>query len=183
MSEMPALILLLAVPLVSERPKVDKPSAAIADFSRRVDLYLKARKAAEAQIPGLKPTNSPEQIEQHEHSLADAIRQVRRDARHGDIFTPEITAEFRRLIENTMHGPQAARVRQSLRSGSPVPPRAISVNASYPPTEPLQSTPPSLLACLPPLPHGLDYRLIGRSLILRDAEANLILDFIPNVIS
>lgn len=178
-----ALIFLLAGPLASDRQKVDPGSATIADFSRRVDGYVKARKAVESQLPGLKPTNSPEQIEQHQRALADAIRQVRRDARHGDIFTPEIAAEFRRLIENTMQGPQAARVRQSLRSGSPVPPRAITVNASYPPAQPLQSTPPSLLANLPPLPHGLDYRLIGRSLILRDVEANLILDFIPNVIS
>ena len=183
MSGMLPLILLLAGPLAPDRQKVDPASAAIADFSRRVDGYVKARKAVEAQLPALKPTNSPEQIEQREHALADAIRQARRDARHGDIFTPEITAEFRRLIENTMHGPEAARVRQSLRSGSPVAPRAISVNASYPPAQPLQSTPPSLLANLPPLPHGLDYRLIGRSLILRDAEANLILDFIHNVIS
>jgi hypothetical protein len=57
----------------------------------------------------------------------------------------------------------------------------IKVNASYPPV-PLQSMPPSLLANLPRLPAGLDYRIVGRSLVLRDVQANLILDFIPKAL-
>jgi hypothetical protein len=177
------LAVLLAGLLASDQPKVNPSSAVLADFSRRVEEYGKARKAVESQIHGVKPTNSPDEIQHHERGLAHGIREARRDARQGDIFTPEIAAEFRRLITETMRGPQAARIHESLRSGSPVAPRAIYVNASYPPAAPLQSTPPSLLANLPELPHGLDYRLVGRSLILRDVEANLIVDFIPNVIS
>jgi hypothetical protein len=40
--------------------------------------------------------------------------------------------------------------------------------------------PPTLLAVLPELPKGLEYRLIGKTLILYDADASLIVDFIPN---
>jgi hypothetical protein len=177
------LTLLLAGPLASDQQKVNRASATLADFGRRVNEYVKVRKAVESQVHILKPTNSPEEIQQHERELAQGIRQARRDARQGGIFTPEIAAEFRRLIAEAMRGPEAARIRESLRSGSPVAAQAISVNASYPPAAPLQSTPPSLLGNLPELPPGLDYRLVGRSLILRDVEANMILDFISNVIS
>jgi hypothetical protein len=36
---------------------------------------------------------------------------------------------------------------------------------------------------LPPLPAELEYRVVGHSLILRDIEANLIVDFIVNAIT
>jgi hypothetical protein len=55
------------------------------------------------------------------------------------------------------------------------------VNAPYPPV-PLQSTPPTLLANLPELPPGLDYRIVNRTLVLRDVQANLVLDFIPKAL-
>ena len=40
-----------------------------------------------------------------------------------------------------------------------------------------------LLASLPPLPEEIEYRFVGKHLILRDAKANLIIDYIPNAIS
>ena len=45
---------------------------------------------------------------------------------------------------------------------------------------PFSSVPPSLLLKLPPLPEEVRYRFVGRSLILRDTEANVILDYIPD---
>jgi len=175
-------ILLLAITL-PEQEKVNQASQVFQDFGRRVSDYLKLQKSVRSQMHGLKPTQSPEEIEHHERELAHGIRKARTAARQGDIFTPGITAEFRRLIAETMQGPEAARIRESLRSGAPVAPQALQVNASYPPAMPLQSTPPSLLKNLPALPTGLDYRVVGQTLILRDTEANVIVDFIPNVIS
>lgn len=53
------------------------------------------------------------------------------------------------------------------------------VNQMYPPTQPLVTFPAGLLRALPKLPRELEYRLVQRNLILRDIEANLIIDFIP----
>ena len=53
------------------------------------------------------------------------------------------------------------------------------VYAFTPPQEALRT---NLLARLPQLPEQLDYRITGRHLLLRDADANLIVDYIPNVI-
>jgi hypothetical protein len=59
---------------------------------------------------------------------------------------------------------------------------ALQVNAKYPEGTPLPTMPPNLLVRLPPLPEELEYRIIGKDLILRDADANLIVDFIPGAI-
>jgi hypothetical protein len=39
--------------------------------------------------------------------------------------------------------------------------------------------PPQLLQVLPPLPPELQYRIIGRSLVLWDHHANLVVDYLP----
>jgi len=163
--------------------QVNPNMEALEDFTKLINDYGKTKKIAEAEIHGLRPTNSPEEIEHHEKRLAHSIRESRRTARQGDIFKPAIAAAFRRLISQTMNGPEGAAIRQSLRSGSPPSVRTLHVNEPYPAGEPLQSTPPSLLANLPQLPQGLDYRVVGQALVLRDSEANLIIDFLPNAIS
>jgi len=58
----------------------------------------------------------------------------------------------------------------------------LAVNARYPATEPLQTLPPNILANLPQLPEDMEYRVVGRALVLRDVDANIIVDFIPNAI-
>jgi hypothetical protein len=42
--------------------------------------------------------------------------------------------------------------------------------------------PPQMLAPLPDLPKGLEYRFLGRRLILLDDAADIILDYSDNVI-
>jgi hypothetical protein len=162
--------------------KVNPGSAAVADFEHRVADYVKLHKTIRSRIHGLKPTNSPEEIARHEERLAHDIREARHGAVQGNIFTPEITAEFRRLIGLTMQGQEAGRIRESLKRAEPVRLPEIHIDRRYPEALPLQSTPPSLLLNLPQLPPELDYRVVGKALILRDVEANLIVDYIPNAV-
>jgi len=58
----------------------------------------------------------------------------------------------------------------------------LQVNQSYPERVALQSTPPTLLLNLPELPNGLEYRILGRELVLRDSDANIIVDYVPNAL-
>jgi hypothetical protein len=39
-----------------------------------------------------------------------------------------------------------------------------------------------VLKNLPKLPDALEYRIVGKNLIIRDVEANIIVDFVPNAI-
>jgi hypothetical protein len=56
------------------------------------------------------------------------------------------------------------------------------VNADYPEAAALATVPPLILTRLPRLPDGLEYRFMGRDLILRDTRANLIVDLIPDAV-
>ncbi len=170
-----ACLLLSAAP---PPEKVNADAAIMQDFSSRMDAYMKLRKPL---LEKLKPTTVPEAIVEHRQNLAASLREARPRAAQGDIFTPQISAEFRRLIGIAMQGNRARRVHQSLRHAEPVR-LHLKVNDAYPTNVPLQSTPPTLLANLPKLPPKIDYRVIGHDLVLHDAEANIILDFAPNVI-
>ena len=152
------------------------------DFEKLVDGYLKLRKNMLDELPKLKPTKAAGQIEKHEHGLARGIREARRGARQGDIFTAPVAAEFRRLLKLAMQDEDAAQIRQSLQHAEPVHLKALRVNGTYPEGVPLQSTPPTLLLNLPKLPPELQYRVVGHALILLDVEANLIVDFMPNAV-
>jgi hypothetical protein len=136
--------------LGQSQPPVNPDAAIQQEFQKRVTDYLKLRKTIEGQMPRLKPTASVEKIEHHAREFAHKIREARGTARQGDIFSAEISFEFRRLIALAMQGQKAAQVKESLRSGEPEV-RAkvrVEVNHKYPPSVPLQSTPPTLLVNL-----------------------------------
>jgi hypothetical protein len=162
-------------------PAVNADAAIVQDLQKRVEAYVQLRKSIESNLPKLKATPSPEKISHHENELRHAVREARRNARPGEIFTPEISAEIRRLIAIAMH-PGGAQVRQSLRSAEPVQ-LHLDINEKYPEGVPLQTTPPSLLENLPALPMEIEYRITGQDLVLLDAKANLIIDIIRGVFS
>ena len=159
----------------------DPGPLAIAEFQKRVSDYVALRKKAEAGLGRPKSSNSQKAIAGRTQELARKIRAARLNARAGEIFTPLAAAEFRRLIGITMQGKDSAEIRASLKSAEPVA-LHLRVNDPYPSTIPLQSTPPSLLVNLPQLPKEVDYRVVGHTLMLRDVEANLILDYITDVV-
>ena len=179
------VVLLLAYGMTAAaqgQEKVNRDSLVLKDFSGRVADYVKVHKAAQADVHRLKPTNSPEEIKRYEHALAHRIRELRRGAVQGNLFTPEIAEVFRRLIGATMQGPEGVRIRESLQHAAPVNAQPIRVNSAYPDGLPLQSTPPSLLSNLPALPPEVEYRVVGADLIIRDVDANLVVDFIAKVV-
>jgi hypothetical protein len=157
-------------------------AALVEEFQNHVAEYMKLRKSAEAAVnqKPLKPTRSSEVIRHHQHKLREAIVAQRAGAVPGDVFTSEIAAEFRRLI-GIAYQADAQHIRESLKRAEPLK-FHVHVNKEYPDDKPLQSMPPSLLANLPPLPPELEYRIVGRDLILRDVGANLIVDIIRRAI-
>jgi hypothetical protein len=151
------------------------------EFQQRVTGYAKLRDQARSSVGRLTPTGSPDRIAEHEKDWADKIREARASAVQGNIFTPRTGAIFRRLIASSIQGRNAARVHQSLRRSEPVV-VPLKVNAPYPDGVALQTTPPTLLQNLPQLPHELEYRVVGRALVIRDVGANLIVDFLPKAL-
>src|SRR5256885_13501152 len=85
---------------LAQAPPPSVQSPAFGDFAQRVNEYLKVRKAA----PKERTTKSTEQIVDRRHAIAESIRELRPEAKQGDIFTPEISAEFLKVIRGTLQG-------------------------------------------------------------------------------
>jgi hypothetical protein len=157
--------------------------AALADFDRRVKAYAALRDELEKGAAKLDETAKPEDLVRAELALAARIRQARPTATRGDIFTPEIQARFRQLLNPEMRGVRGQNTRGIIRDEGPGPGAfSFTVNDIYPKQQPLGSVPANILQTLPPLPEHLEYRFVDTYLILRDTRANLIVDYMPKAL-
>ena len=149
-----------------------------ADFSERVSKYVELRSSLEGGLPELTVTDDPGEIWRAQRALANRIRVARAGARQGDIFTSTISAEFRNaILVETNPGTMAAIMDEN--------PGELSrrINRAYPTGKPLASMPAGILAVLPRLPDDLQYRFLGRALIVIDTRTNLIVDRMPCAIA
>lgn len=162
--------------------KVNQDAKILDDFSKRVEDYVQLRNDIRAQVHALKKAESAAAIVRYQREFARRLRGARYGVEQGNIFTPEIAGEFHRLIAMTMQGSEGAGIRSSLASGTPVRFPDLEVDQEYPAGAPLQSTPSSLLLNLPSLPKEVEYRVVGHNLVLRDTDANMIVDFIRHAI-
>jgi hypothetical protein len=161
--------------------KAPNPDAlALADFQERVKEYVEVHKEAAKDAPALKETSDPAKIREAQLALAKKIAAARTNAQPGDIFTPEVRTRFRQLMYPELKGAEGRETRQEIKEDKPTKPVPFKVNAPYPEGEPLPTMPPNVLQNLPQLPEELEYRIIGKTLILRDVKANIIVDFVPN---
>ena len=160
---------------VAKGTRAEDPKT-IQGFESRLDDYVRLR---DKQGGGTnKPTQSAADLKARQESLATKVKNARASAKHGDIFDDESTELFKRELRRNFRGPSGQRIRVSLQHAEPLPKLHLNVNDVYPEQVPLQSMPPTLLLNLPPLPNDIQYRLVGRDLILYDAETNLIVDYI-----
>lgn len=164
-----------------EGEKTNADALVLKEFNDRVAAYVKLRNKLKADVPPLKETKEPAQIKASQDGLAMKIREARQNARPGDIFTPEIRAKFRELMYPELKGAEGRTTKAAIKEDAPGNVK-FKVNATYPEQEALPTMPPNLLASLPRLPEDLEFRIIGKHLILRDVHANIIVDYIPNAI-
>lgn len=178
-----ALIVMATAAVANQRGStVANPDALIQqDFQKRIDAYISLRNKAVKGIGPLKPTTNPAEIHAGQEALAERIATARSNAKPGDIFTPEIRQRFRELLAPQLKGEDGRDAKAIVKDDAPaaVP---FKVNASYPEGKPLPTVPAKLLVNLPPLPRQVEYRIIDKHLILRDTEANLIVDYMLNAI-
>jgi hypothetical protein len=146
----------------------------VADFSTRVWAYFELRSKLEKGLPALTVTEDPAQIRSAELALAKKIRVARAGAKQGEIFTPAISVEFRKVLLLEMN----ANIWTTIMDENPGD-FSHDINDTYPKRKPLSTMPFNILVRLPRLPEDIEYRFVGRHLILHDTRANVILDRIP----
>ena len=158
---------------------VNPTAAALAEFHKRLETYLDDRDRAVAGVPALRETPTPAEIDAREQAMSQALRAARAKAQRGDLFG---SAEpLLRKIVRSDYARRSAAERQALLAEVPRVGRLV-VNTPYPTGMALATVPPILLQELPPLPESLEYRFLGRHLVLRDVPSNLIVDLIDKAL-
>ncbi|MEQ1757307.1 MAG: hypothetical protein ABL986_03240 [Vicinamibacterales bacterium] len=167
----------------STDPAVNPDAAAMADFKGRVGKYADLHKKLATGAAEQKKGSTPTELDAAKVALTAKVQMARTDARHGDIFTPDVRAVFRRLLAPRLKGEDGRDARAIIRDDAPEPASVpFKVNAKYPEGQPLPSVPAQLLLALPPLEAPLEYRVVGQHLLLIDTATDLIVDYILNAI-
>jgi hypothetical protein len=153
--------------------------AALREFDRRVAAYVELHRRLEGPLPTLEVSNDLGEVHAAMKALATQIRKARPGARPGDVMTADVSRVMRARIAGCL-APEAmaallAEQDEHERGARP----RLRVNEFWPPDVPFNYVPAQLIAALPPLPPELQYRIIGRALVLWDHHANLVVDFIP----
>jgi hypothetical protein len=149
-------------------------SDTLRDFGSRVRGYVELRNDLQTGLPILRITVDADEIEHAEKSLARRIRRARAEAKRGDILAPPIAGQIKDMLVIEADATTLA----AIMDDNPGEFR-FRLNDTYPKNRPLSTVPPKLLALLPALADGVEYRFVGRHLILRDTRANIVIDTIP----
>jgi hypothetical protein len=156
-------------------------------FQKSVANYVSMHRLLEGPLP-MPPVSTDMRIVQAVmDELATQIQAARQGARQGDIFTEAVAPMFRRRIATCLAPEELEAILAENQPEYERPegfaaPR-LQVNAVWPPQIPFDFVPPQLLAALPALPSELQYRIVGRSLVLWDHHANLVVDFLPGALT
>jgi hypothetical protein len=151
-------------------------------FERSIQEYIALRVAVERHLPPLEVSPDAYRIHEAVEMRAAAIRRARASARPGDIFAADVTELFRTRIKQALESPDYPVADLLLPfgdDGETPPPPIVNGRFSW---RTAVATPACVLTTLPRLPEELQYRFVGRDLVLVDIAANLSVDVLPGVL-
>ena len=178
---LPALMIaIVAMQTPPAKPAATRPTnargAALADFQKRTQAYLKLRESLAKKLEPLTPTASASDLQARQQALAAALRTARAKARQGDMI-PVPVQEFIRETVRDDYKRRAPVVKQATLEEVPQGPPP-GINKTYPEQAALPTLPPLLLARLPRLPDNLQYRFYGRHMVLLDGDTEIVVDYV-----
>ena len=153
----------------------------VAEFRKRLDAYTALHNKIEKTLPPVPKETTSAIIDTHQRALEALLKEHRKTARRGDLFTPDVERLIRRLLAQLFAGPDGATLKATIMDENPMGIK-LAVNSRYPDDVPHSTMPPQVLALLPKLTEDLEYRFIGDRLILLDIHAHTVADFIEKAL-
>lgn len=154
------------------------------DFVARAEAYaLLRRQVASVTTPRLEPMSDAQTICDARDALAAALIKARPNAHIGDLFAPAAADILRARIRRAATRDALRAWFHDLYSENQTPPRrrvTIHMRASVDEFSPV--IPIALLQLLPPVRSELAYRIAGRDLLLVDADAEVVIDLLPEAL-
>jgi hypothetical protein len=154
-----------------------------AEFVDYVNYYAALQRMAIAELGPPLMCSDAEQLLRQQRRIANAMRAARPVAHAGDFFTPAVSRYFRARVEAVVWdtGLDVTMSIEAPDEGEVVMTPVLRVWKAVPwNTGPVMW--PSMLRALPELPPDLEYRFIGRDLVLIDVLANLVVDVLHNAL-
>ena len=150
-------------------------------FHAAVAEYIRLQQRLRAEAPLLVVSSDPRAISNASNVLAGAIQRARAQAKQGTIFDPAATAAITARLKGALSGTDVVTFVTEINDEPTFkgPPR---VHMRFPGVSSLATMPANILEALPPLPEQLEYRFVGRDLILRDRDAALVLDYVTRAL-
>ena len=153
-------------------------------FSRATDSYAFMHRRLERRLPVMEVNANPETVQRALDAMAAAVRAARPGARQGDLFNPLVQATIRTRIARALraHGMTPADVHAAeLADGVDSSTVTLTVNGAFPWAIGTAMV-PCVIETLPLLPPELQYRIVGRDLVLIDVHAGLVVDILPRAL-
>jgi hypothetical protein len=170
-----------APPPQGPTPANDREAQTLADFNERVGNYVLLHRKHENTLPELPKEANPKQIDARQRNLNTLMADARRDAKQGDLFTPEMQTLIRDHLKRVFRAQDGEDLKGSVMDENPMD-ITLAVNQRYPDEVPMSTMPPEVLQILPKMPEELEYRFVARHLVILDVHAHLIADYVPNAI-
>lgn len=166
-------------PATCQQAPANPMGSATKAFMDRIVEYVRFHNNVEKMVPPLGSTADPAKISEREQALGAALIKSRPDAKPGDFFIKEYQPYLIQIIkEDFAKRPVADRKALIVELPKGL---KVDVNTVYSTVLPLATFPGNLLKKLPELPPELEYRIVGRDLVLRDVKGNVIVDIMRDV--
>ncbi len=168
-------------------PTFDPFRAALQTYIDQTQQYRKTAAENQEKEPGKSETtpktgqNAASAVRTRQVSLADALRTtIRPGAQPGAIFTRPTASAIKSQIDAVLKTERRSLILDELaeQAEGDGKPGAPHINQ----TMKAPRVPPRLIDVLPPLPKQLEYDFSGRTLILRDVDADVVVDYLTDVL-
>jgi Calcineurin-like phosphoesterase len=164
-------------------PTFEPFKTALQAYVDQTQPFRKAAAQEAERVPGkaAADTGAEQSVRARQSSLADALRmKLRPNAKQGDLVTPDMATAIRREIQKAFDTPKRDLILDELAEQNETPANASTPTVNQQLDAP--RVPPRLMAILPPLPKQLEYDFAGRALVVRDVDADVVVDFVPTAL-
>jgi len=162
-------------------PTFDPFRQALQAYIDQTQPFRKQAAQAQESTPGKDDatTHAPATaLRTRQNDLAEALRtKLRANATQGQLFTPAMGDAIKHQIAAAFDSPQKALILDEMAEQLTTPAKSQAPKLNQKLDAP--RVPPRLMEMLPPLPKQLEYDFTDSTLVLRDIDADVVVDYLP----
>jgi hypothetical protein len=168
-------------PSSNGKDSVNAQAASLQEFQARLDRYLDLRSNLSNKLKPLSSAPSAVELEKRQEALAAAVKRARVNAKRGDLVPGPVARLIATIVRDDFKRRNPA-AKMGVFEEVPATRGVSLINKAYPADEAMPTVPPLLLMNLPKLPDNLQYRFVGRDVVILDGDLQVVVDYVPSVL-